>query len=390
MFRFLVNPLGVPLGITMRDLTELHPVILEALIERCWNERVNSITVVTGHPDRRSDVPGRPDQLLNPTLAFQVPRLPPRGPAQIDVPGLDNAIRAFVAGSGEASIAGIRWHHLIYAYMVENTRVVEVLRRVLESCLHGERLGALSAASQRWVWTTEELFFRDPAPYSTQTVTSSIRPGTPATRANAYQRLFGMTLNATDASKPDFPVAEHANADFVQVFDEMLHEIWQGRTNFANAVGARPTDDSKIAELATRLGEMLIARRTNGTLSREEFVAVSMMQWFHATLETADHPILIDLRAEAPSPEERLFKIAQRVGYPAHGLAKSYFEIAEPLSRLLIAIEQGTYNNPLAVPALYTPSPPAPPGGPVADTDAIMTHWSIIRGRDVKARKVAA
>ena len=114
-------------------------------------------------------------------------------------------------------------------------------------------------------------------------------------------------------------------------------------------------------------------------------MAVATMSWFHATLETADHPIIVDLRARASGPEERLFKIAQRVAYPARGLSKTYFEIAEPLLRLLIAIEQETCN----LPALYTPSPPAPPGGPAADTDVIQTHWSIIRGRNVKARKVA-
>jgi hypothetical protein len=134
----------------------------------------------------------------------------------------------------------------------------------------------------------------------------------------------------------------------VQVFDELLHELWQGRSNFANAVGARPTDDAKIAALAERLADMLGSRRTNGSLSREEFCAVATLSWFHAVLETDTHPIIVDLRASASSPEERLFKIAQRVGYPAHGLSKSYFELAEPLSRLLIAIEQKTYNNPLA------------------------------------------
>jgi hypothetical protein len=371
-------------------LSELDPVILEALLERAWNSRVNLAGVNVGDPDRRSDLNGRANHLLNQVLTlpapgvFTVPRLPPR-PGAIPVQALDAAIQGF----GVAAVAGIRWHHLIYAYMIENTRVVEVFRRVLDSCLHGERLGLMSPASQRWLWTTEELFFRDPPSYSIGTLTSSIRPSLAATRRNAYQRVFGMTLNATD-DKTAFAVADQANLDFVKVLDELLHEIWQGRTNFANAVGARPTDDQKIAELAERLSDMLRSRRVEGTLSREEFSAVSMMSWFHATLEEPVHPIIVDLRAQANSPEERLFKIAQRVGYPAHGLAKSYLEISEPLSRLLIAIEQGTYSNAPAVPALYTPSPPAPAGGPSPDTDTIMTHWSLIRGRDVKARKVAA
>ena len=70
MFRFFINPLGMPL----QDLSDLHPVILEALLERSWNQQVNSPTEVAGHPDNRSDVPGRPDQLLDPVLGSQVAR----------------------------------------------------------------------------------------------------------------------------------------------------------------------------------------------------------------------------------------------------------------------------------------------------------------------------
>jgi hypothetical protein len=364
MFRFFVNPFGIdPL-----DLGELHPVILESLLERAWNERVADAGDPVGHPDHRSDVAGRPEPFLLPGtgLVLDVPRIPPR-------PGSINAA-SFMRDIPGRFPRQIRWEHLIYAYMIENTRVLDVFQRVVESFVHGERLATLTTASQRWLWTTEELFFHDPPPYSIASQTSRIRPTAAVTRANAYQRLFGMTLNVTDAAKQPFPMAEHANADFVPVFDELLHELWQGRSNFANQIGARPTDDAKIAERATRLSEMLLARRVGGTLSREEFWAVATMGWFHVALETDLHPIVVDLRAQAPSPEERLFKIAQRVGHPAHGLAKSYFEIAEPLSRLLTAIEQGLFNDANAVPALYTPTvPPAPPG-PSVDTDVIITH----------------
>jgi hypothetical protein len=310
-----------------------------------------------------------------------VPRIPPRSGA-IDVLALARSVDNFQNA--------LRWHHLIYAYMIENTRILDVFRRVIDTFVHGERLGTLSAASQRWLWTTEELFFRDPPPFSVTSQTSWIRRTPDEIRPNAYHRLFRMTLNTTDANKQPFQAAEHANADFVQVFDEILFELWQGRANFANQVGAKPTDDAKIAERITRLSEMLLARRANGTLSREEFWAITTMSWFHETLDTKTHPLMIDLRADAPSPEERLFQIAQRVGSPAHGLAKSYFEIAEPLSRILIDIEQGIYNAADAVPALYTPTVAPDPPGPSVDIDLIITHWSIIRGRDVKAKRVAA
>ena len=54
-------------------------------------------------------------------------------------------------------------------------------------------------------------------------------------------------------------------------------------------------------------------RRRGGLLAREEFVYVTMLSWFHLTLET-DTPDRPDLKADATSPADRLAKIAQRVG----------------------------------------------------------------------------
>ena len=83
----------------------------------------------------------------------------------------------------------------------------------------------------------------------------------------------------------------------------------------------------------------------------------------------------------------RLFKVAASVGLLAHGLSKSFFDIADPMSRLLIQIEMGTYNkNANAVRAFYDKiNSPALEG----DMRTIITHWTAITGRDVKARKVA-
>jgi hypothetical protein len=387
MFKFLVDQ-----GKSMVDLAMLHPEVLDGLLELGWANRMHDTSVKTGHPRHRSDVPGRFVANTVPAL-FQDPR--PRTPPQngtIDVKSIASSVANFRASSTE-TVPGLIGHHAIYAYMVENTRIVEVFRRVLDNFLHGERLSVLSPASQRWLWTTEELFFRDPPSFSITTQTSSVRPSALSTRANLHQRLFGMTLNPTnDNPKPAFTIAEHANVDFVATLDELLHEVWQGRTNFANQVGARPTDDAKIHQLCERLRDMLLSRRTNGTLSREEYWAVGTMSWFHATVLDTNSEIVRDLKAESPSAEEVLFKIAQRVGYPAHGLSKSYFMLAEPLSRLLTAIESGHYSEVEAVPALYTPPASTTPGviTPVQDTDTIKTHWSIIRGRDIKAKKVAA
>ena len=115
-----------------------------------------------------------------------------------------------------------------------------------------------------------------------------------------------------------------------------------------------------------------------------------MMSWFHLTVES-DLPVIKDLKAEASSSEERLFKVAQRVGLPAHGLSKSYFEIAEAISSVLIAIETGTLSVSGAGAAFYNPGVTPPPITPsLPDTmKKIVTHWTAITGRDVKAGKVA-
>ena len=229
--------------------------------------------------------------------------------------------------------------------MIENTRIYEIFRRVVREFLHGEKLGVPgtvpgrpgireTAESQRWLRTTEELFYRDPPPFFITTITSHVRGDIQATRRNAYQRMFGMDLNhGTDDNKPyPYTKAEAANSGFVSTFEELLREVWIGMENVNNQTGANPTDDAKIADLAEKLHDMLRTRREAGNLSREEFDFVSMMSWFHLTVDS-DLPIIQDLRAQAASPEERLFKIAERVGLPAHGLSKNYFDIADSISR---------------------------------------------------------
>jgi hypothetical protein len=107
-----------------------------------------------------------------------------------------------------------------------------------------------------------------------------------------------------------------------------------------------------------------------------------MMSWFHLTVES-DSAVVRDLRAQATSAEQRLFKIAQVVGVPAHGLSGSYFDIAESISRILLLIEIGISRLPNAVKTFYTP------GDVERQMRTIITHWSIITGRDMKAGKIA-
>lgn len=351
------------------DLFDKHPVELAGFLEQVWEQRqASGPSVDLGHPNNRSNINALPKGAVVPA-----PTTPPAPPTPRNKQW--------------------RWDHLIYAYMVENTRVYEIFRRVVYELVHGEKLGTPIPEAQRWLRTTEELFFKDGAPFLITSLVSHLRSDRRAIGRNAYARMFDMELNhGGDDGKPyPYVKPEAKNSDFVATFEEFLREVWVGMTYVTATSSSNPTDPSKIADLAKKLHDMLRSRRQNGNLSREEFALVSAMAWFHLTLEF-DSPIVRSLRAEATGTEQRLFKIAERVGMPAHGLSKHFFEIADPLSRILIQIEMGEvggYNNPAAVPALYTPVPGLP-ATPETAMRKIITHWTAITGRDVKARKVAA
>jgi hypothetical protein len=283
---------------------------------------------------------------------------------------------------------GYIWDHLIYAYMIENTRIYEIFERVLQEYLFGERLEVPSTAGRQWLRTTESLFYRDQSPASIAALTSWVRSDLRAARRNAYYRMFGLDLNhGTVANQPHpYVKPSAANRGFVPTFEDLLREVWLGIENAQNTSGIKATDDDAIANLCRQINDMMLVRRRGGNLAREEFVFVAMMSWFHLTV-LFDTAIVRDLKAEADSPAERLRKIGERVGLPAHSKADSYFNLAEPVSHVLINIEQDLFSTPAAAPALYSPLAPA---SLRQDMMRIITHWSIATGRDIKAQRVAA
>jgi len=107
-----------------------------------------------------------------------------------------------------------------------------------------------------------------------------------------------------------------------------------------------------------------------------------MMSWFHLTLEF-DSPILKALRSEGNREDQRLYRVAEKVNLPAHAKAYDFFQLAEPMSIILTQIEQGDFNTPSGVDAIFNPIP-NPLEGSIR---TIITHWSIATGRDMKVRR---
>jgi hypothetical protein len=218
--------------------------------------------------------------------------------------------------------------------------MVDIFRRVMFEWVTGERVPLPREATQHWLHVTEQLFFSFGWPYSIHSITSQLRPDSGAVRRNAYYRMFGMDLNhgTEDGQVYPYVKTDVANRDFASVFEALLSEVWRGYANRTTLVAENLTDDSAILTLVRRLREMLLSRRNGGALSREEFNAVAMLSWFHLTVET-DTVVVEDLNARAQGEADRLIRIGERVGLPAQARSDAYFQLAVPMSHVLIQIE---------------------------------------------------
>lgn len=350
-----VAPSTTPSLTSIEQLIRIHPAVLIAALEQYYSTR----TPIPGVPDYNH--PNPPQILAAP------------GPLQNAI-GLD---------------PGQRWDHVIYAYMIENTRIFEIFDRVLREYEAGERFETPEPDAALWLRSTEALFYSPMQAGYIGALTSQLRPDLRATRRNTYYRLLGLDLNHGVEGNRAYPFEKPtaANRDFVGTFEMMLREIWRGSMNANNAVGPNEADAAAIADHAQRIRDMMNVRRNNGNLRREEFWAVVAMSWFHLAL-AEDTPIVRALKAEAENPADRLRKIGERVGIAAHSRANAYFNMAWELSQVLTFIETDPNATQAASASGYYM-----PGGPwpaiAADMRTIITQWTMATGREMKALPVA-
>lgn len=314
---------------------------------------------------------------------------PPAGPARRAL---------FLAGEFAAVPLPVQpaWDHLIYAFAIENTRAPQILARVVRAFRSGEGLGIPSVATQRWLDATEALLLNAANPVAAWLSTSSVRPDAEAVRRNAYYRMFGMDLaHGTERNTPHaYDKAETANRSFVHLFEELLYELWRAIENVRNLVAGNTTDDDRIYRLAEQIGFMLRSRRLNQLLGREELAATAAMGWAELTI-SSNTPVVLDLRAQATSPADRLRVIGERVALLPHSRANSFFAMAAELSLLLRALEGGWVTDSARSWLLYqTVAPPGVPALPAGvnplgtEVRRVITEWAAASGRDLKQRAV--
>jgi hypothetical protein len=286
------------------------------------------------------------------------------------------------------------WDHLGYAFLLENTRVVQIMRRVVREYRSGEALGVPSVATQRWLDATEALMLGAANPFAAWLSTSAVRPDSEAVRRNLYWRLFRMDLAfGTDDNRPfAYDKAVTANGSFVQLLEDLLYELWQAIENIRNSSGPNAADDDRIFRLTEQLQFILRSRRQNQLLAREELAAATVLGWLELTLN-ANTAVVADLRAQATSPADRLKIIGQRVDMAPHSRSASFFSMASEFSLLMRTIEAGFVSGPQFAWLLYSTAAPAgvvlPVGAPAplgAESRRVITEWSAATGKELKKR----
>lgn len=253
------------------------------------------------------------------------------------------------------------WDHLLYAYLIEATGIFEILGDVVRRFVVGETLPAPTVDTLAWVRSTEDLFYRDPPLFTTSgPLMSQLRPDAAVNRRNAYWRMFGMDLphpmrNAAGGQPWKRDAGATVNSRFLELWNELLRQVWLGFENDTNTSGAKATDSSYVGYLCQSLGEMLRLRRQGGMLAREEFAYVTMMSWFHLTVEY-DTSVVSDLAANANAlgnPADRLAAIGARVGISPSRQSRELFELADLVSPLLWSIELGLLDGSHEAEVLY-------------------------------------
>jgi hypothetical protein len=392
MFRKLAELLPTPQAGTVADAVfTFHPEQLNRWLEEVWaNNGITAWSNVTpstplGNGDiiTMTKMPSVddlfPSGVNTPTTSTAPYPLPP---------GFNNGSRKALGTNGS-----ILWDHLFYAYLVESTGIVEIMAEVVRRYVTGESLPIPNINTTAWVRGTEDLFFRDPPLFRIGSLTSQLRPDARINRRNVYWRMFGVDLphplGGVAAQPWKVSAGPASNVRFLEMWNELLRQVWMGIENEKNKVGSNPTDNSYLAYLCKTIGEMLRLRRRGGVLAREEFSYVCMLNWFHLTVDY-DSQVIVDLSATAGAnrgnPADRLEAVGQRVGIAPSRQARELFELADLISPVMWAFELGMFDDPSQAFLLYTlDNLPAGLTPIIADTmNRIVDLWQSATGERVK------
>jgi hypothetical protein len=244
--------------------------------------------------------------------------------------------------------------HLMYAYMMENTKIVQIFEKIILMYQNGEDLtipmNNTNLLSRPWLDNTHLLFYSN-SPYAIWNNSSLLGSNFEAIRRNAYHRIFGLDLNHGIGENNTQPVlysrANHTNSSFIAQLENFLKLCWQMIINFSNTSSVNTTDLIALQEQSNALKNMLLARRTTENnldnypvlnLSKVEYASVVMMHWLNHAI-SYNSPIVKEMGAEGVTAAERLSRLGQKVNIPCHTKAGNFLDLAPLLATLLRLIE---------------------------------------------------
>ncbi|MBO0939074.1 hypothetical protein J2I47_21145 [Fibrella sp. HMF5335] len=282
-------------------------------------------------------------------------------------------------------------YHLIFAYLIENTRIIPIFERLIQKFMTSEDFGHASEFTAHWIRNTQSLFYKDMHIPNFRPLISSLLPSFDASRRNAYYRLFGLELSHGNQDNSPVPFVKPSsfNQSFVPLLENLLREIWQGIINHRNTSGANTTDVVALADSARLLKDLLLSRRNasldlslyeTSSLSKEEFFSVIMLEWFYQVI-ASNTDLVRELNAEAVMPHERLAILGKLVGITPHSKSRDLFELAPLLAIFLRLMEEGYYDDPANINALFDPSVP---NTFAKEISLIITLWQKTTGRNLK------
>lgn len=277
------------------------------------------------------------------------------------------------------------WDHLIFAYLLELTGVVEIFRAIIEKAAFGGDLGQLSPQSLQFLRTTEWLLFSDPFPTSILTSGTRFGRNDDEMRITYYRWMFGADLpHKPERGKLAWPAESYR--DFFPTLEGMLREVWIGIENARNISGVNAADPTNISIYNQNLAYKLQSLRFGGRFAREEFTAVSKLSWLGLALYTNNF-LIQDLQSEASDQAGRLENLAMRVNMRSHLQSRHIFNLAQPLSFILQGIEMNTYSDPVGAALLYQVLPSPSPAE--INAEIVIDEYSAATGVDLKAKPVS-
>lgn len=256
-------------------------------------------------------------------------------------------------------------YHMVYAYLLENTRMFQIFDKLITMFRQDEKLtkagleGVTNTNINQLLLNTEQLFFKDFGSNSVNAnIVSALRPSSDATRRNAYHRLLGLGLNWNDY-RNNAPVvfhkAEHSNKSLIAKLELFLRGFWAAYSNASNTAGVNNTDMFNLKMVVKDLRLQLMSRRSNDAvfsaanygryhLSHEEYSSVIFAAWLKYLILPGS-PLAEYLRCDANTPGDVLINIGNRIGLPAHTKSDALFDMADDIANFMRSVEMSFYET---------------------------------------------